>query len=117
VDKNLKAVESSLATANGKQTFAALMTAIGEYQTARDEVLALSGQGKQQEAYALNKQKVLPRVTRPSRPSRACSTPRWPVSAATQETSASAQEIAASAQTLSSIAEQLNGLVRRFTLV
>jgi Four helix bundle sensory module for signal transduction len=64
VDKNLKAVESSLATANGKQTFAALMTAIGEYQTARDEVLALSGQGKQQEAYALNKQKVLPRVSK-----------------------------------------------------
>src|SRR4051812_30844533 len=62
VDKNLRAVESSLATEQGKRTFTALIAAIGAYQTARGEVLALSDQGKQREAYALNKQKVLPRV-------------------------------------------------------
>src|SRR4051794_40610657 len=63
VDTKLAAVKNSLATAKGKQTFGALVAAIAEYRTARAGVLALSDQGKPQEAYALNKAKVLPRVS------------------------------------------------------
>src|SRR5690349_15873949 len=63
VDKNLTAVEESLATASGKQSFAALTAAIGEYRKARGEVLAVSDTGDLRAAYALNKAKVLPRVS------------------------------------------------------
>src|SRR5262245_4404180 len=52
VDKNLTAVEDSLATAKGKQLFATLTAAIGEYRKARAEVLAVSDTGDIKAAYA-----------------------------------------------------------------
>ena len=53
--------------------------------TARGEVLALSDAGKEQEAYALNKQKLLPLVARrPPTPSTGCSTPRSQLAATEQ---------------------------------
>ncbi|WP_084285393.1 methyl-accepting chemotaxis protein [Solirubrobacter soli] len=63
VDQNLAKVEDSLATAKGKQAFAALGAAIVEYRKARTEVLAVSDTGDVKAAYALNKAKVLPRVS------------------------------------------------------
>ena len=62
VDKNLAAVKDSLTTEKDKEMFASLTVATGKYRTARAEVLAISDTGKTDQAYALNKQQVLPRV-------------------------------------------------------
>ena len=63
VDKNLTAVEKSLATDAGKRMFAALRGHLKDYREARAGVLVLSGAGKRDEAYALNKRTVVPAAT------------------------------------------------------
>ena len=62
VDKNLAEVKASLRTDHGQQLFTELAAAVNAYRDTRGEVLALSDAGKEQEAYALNKQKLLPLV-------------------------------------------------------
>ncbi len=62
VDKNLVAVEKSLATDEGKRMFASLRTHLKDYREGRAQVLALSNAGKPAEAYAVNKRVVVPAV-------------------------------------------------------
>ena len=83
VDKNLKAVEGSLATDEGKRMFAALQGHLKEYREARAEVLELSNAGKRDEAVRAQQAHASCRPRRrPRSSSPTSSTPRSSVAAA-----------------------------------
>ncbi|MGZ4178287.1 MAG: MCP four helix bundle domain-containing protein, partial [Solirubrobacteraceae bacterium] len=56
----LAAVKPTLQTAGGREAYAHLIAALSKYDTIRSQVLALSRQGKDAQAYALNKSKAVP---------------------------------------------------------
>ena len=59
IDENLDELSHTLTTAEGKAAFAALREHLGDYRGARKDVLELSSQGQDDEAYALNKAELL----------------------------------------------------------
>jgi methyl-accepting chemotaxis protein len=62
VSKNLAGVGKTLQTEEGKASFASLQENLKAYRAARDEVIALSSDGRNEAAYALNKETVIPAV-------------------------------------------------------
>ena len=63
IDEKLAAFEKTIVSEEAKAAFADLGTAIATYRTERAEVLRLSNEGTQAEAYAYNKEKAVPATT------------------------------------------------------